>query len=160
MLIVITLVVLITLSVASLLLGVLSMIAYGKNTGVRVRQTQDEPLPGTEACACGESLDCAPGESSRSFSWNKTRGKKVEFHFSVSYDELREGLRRRDPLRMLQFRIGLFLILFIYFSLMAIGAGLLLSGVGFLFGAVFVGAGNLLLVFFLAQLLFGSKSPS
>lgn len=155
----ITLIVLIVLAVIFLIIGIVNAVKYGKMTGAKAKDTKDKPLPTAMGSATDNMEDRLSGyQFVKKKTIYKTKGKEVEFNFSLSYDEMRRGLKSNDPVVTLQFYTFMGFTLFAAFTMAAIGTGILKSGNAF--GYVFIAAGaGLVLLFAYKMLTADSAEP-
>ena len=136
-----------------LALGILSAVQYGKMTGVKAVDTDGTAMPtgiGSNNWEMKEEL--RGGKELYRKEIYKTKGKEAGVSFSLSYDDLKKGLKEKDPVVILQFKMAAGFIFFTALTVAAIGSGLLMGDNGL--GYYFVGAGALLGGLFLFKTVF------
>lgn len=145
----------------SLLLGVFNAIKFCKMTNVQVTETSGKSLP-TRFNSYNRPLrdvidsDIDGVGHQERFGINKTRGKEINFHLSLSSSEIREGYKVGNPLVMVKTRLVLGFLFLVVFGFCAIGTGLLIAEL--YFGLAFIGIAVLFGYVFIKQLYFG-KNP-
>ncbi len=154
---IILLVILIIGALVFLALAVFSSIQYGKMTGEKVVDTDGSPLPTGSGSFVRKSREEMNADNpafihktheemnGATFVYrkeaykHKTKGKEAGFHFSISNEDLRKGLKEKDPLVTKQFWMSAGYAYFTACTMSAIGLGIVMGGGSF--GWIFIAAG-------------------
>jgi magnesium-transporting ATPase (P-type) len=112
----------IAVAVVSLILAIFNSINYGKLTGSVVRETKGKAMPTGIGSYTDRAADKMEGSNfSMSRNISKTRGKEVGIDFSIKPEDLREGIKNKNPVVIIQFKILIGFFLFVVCTFFAIG---------------------------------------
>ncbi len=135
--------------------GIIGIVRYGKMTGAKVTETRGKALPTGIGSFSDRMDDQMDGKRTL---WEKssyaTTGKEVSTGFSLSYEEMRQGLKERNPKTMVQFQTFAGFVFFVIFTFAAIGAGVFFAG-NFGLAMIFWGVSGLFCFMFFYQMFLG-----
>ena len=133
----------IVVALISLVVGILASVEYGKMSGVKAVDTEGTAMPtGIGSHTWERKEELRGGKELYRKEAYKTKGKEAGVSFSISYDDLKKGLKENDPVIKVQFRMAAGFVFFAALTMAAIGSGLLMADNGL--GYLFIGAGALL----------------